>query len=372
MLAESAVMQPSGAAEPLRAPRAPAAPQPRDLRIDLLRAVCVLTMLFGHLSWHELEVHTRFGYVTIAECFILISGATLGVVAKRRLERRPARLLYRHLLWRGLWLYGANLVAVAGAHLLEGSRSFPGNYFERYWGATPQIERWLSLDQPSVLNVLTRYAVFLLVAPLVIELLRRGRLAWVAAASIGLWGANFLSRGALRLPLLETVRAPYPVASWQLLFFGGIAAGWVLHRGLRSGALAPRRRGLLLVSALGLAAAAVAHHTVASAPGWLAWTTDRALLGPLRLVNVVALAIVAWELASWATPAVVRRFGRWLLPFGQLALPAFLLHIPLVWALLAIPAIDPHPELRKLAALVSIAVIWPLLRVPFVQRWLRP
>ncbi len=345
----------------------------RDLRLDLLRAACVLVMIFDHLSWHELVIHVRFGFVTIAECFFFISGATLGVVAKRRLEKVSALEFDRRLVRRGVWLYGANLAAVALAHLLEGSRSFPGNYFDRYWGATTTLERWLSFDQPSVLNVLPRYAAFLVATPLVLALLRREKWKWAAAGALALWAANFASSGALRLPLFESSRAPYPAASWQLVFFGGLISSWLLHRRNEPPPRASTGRRMVVVGAvLILAAAIAAQRGLVPWPAEMARWTGRALYGPIRLVNFAAVAVLAWQLASRWTPALTALAGRAFLPFGQFALPAFLLHIPWVWALLAMPAIDTRPDLRKLAALLILASLWPLLRWPLIQRWLRP
>jgi peptidoglycan/LPS O-acetylase OafA/YrhL len=345
----------------------------RDLRLDLLRGLCVLLMIFGHLGWRQLETHFRFAAVTVAECFFFLSGATLAVVARRRQEPEVASAFDRRLVRRGLWLYAANLCGVGIARLLEGSRAFPGNYYDRYWRDAPELERWLSLDQPSVLNVLPRYAVFLVVAPLVIAAARRGAWLWMAAASTLLWFANWSTHGALRLPLFESVRAPYPVASWQLLFFGGLFAGWLLHAGDAGASLRlPARRTLEAVAGIGLVLAMLGALPATAAELNRDWWTSRALFGPLRALNFVALAIVAWALASRWTPAIAARAGRWLLPFGQYALPAFLLHIPFVWALLAIPAIDSRADLRKLAAVAVIAMILPLLRWPPVQRWLRP
>ena len=349
----------------------------RDPRFDLLRGTLVLLMIFGHLGWRQLAAHFHLGFVTVAEGFFLISGATLGMVERRRWSRRQTDTAtngeFRKLMRRGLWLYLANLVGVALARALEGTRPFPGNYFDRYWGQTSELERWLSFDQPSVLNVLPRYAAFLLLAPLAVLLLRRGKGVLLMALSIALWLLGWWTQDLLLLPLFETVRAPYPVIAWQMIFFGGMVVGWQArprdeHESAR--VWPPAVAGLALVALAGFA-------LVEANRGWfdpaaLSLWTARSWLGPVRVLNLLAVAIVVWEAVSRWAPRLVRWCGRLVIPYGRSALQAFLLHSPLVWLLLAVPLLDTAEGLRKLIAVTVILAMLPLLKVGWVQKWLRP
>lgn len=358
----------------------PTAAGGRDPRFDLLRGTLVLLMIFGHLGWRRMETHFHLGFVTVAEGFFLISGATLGMVERRRWRRRRAvgqptstNGEFRKLIRRGLWLYAANLVGVAIARMLEGSRPFPGDYFDRYWGPMPELERWLSFDQPSVLNVLPRYAVFLLLAPLAVLLLRRGRAWLLAAASVAVWLVGWATQDLLLLPLFETARAPYPALAWQLIFFGGMAVGWrAVPRDDKDSSPA-LSRWLTLSAFAGMVAMIVleANQQWFDAVALELWTA-RSWLGPLRLLNLVFAAAVVWQAVSRWAPAVVRWCGRLVLPFGRSALQAFLLHMPLVWLLLAVPLLDAAEGLRKLIAVAAILALLPLLRLGWVRRWLRP
>jgi hypothetical protein len=343
----------------------------RDVRLDLARGLFVGLMIFGHLGWHELVPRTRLGFATLAEGFFALSGATLGLVAARADAAGRARTFDRRLLWRGIWLYGANLLLVAAARVLEGTRAFPGPFFDRYWRDTPELWRWLSFDQPSVLNVLPRYALFLALAPLVHAALRRGGHLAVLAASGALWAASWWSGGALLLPGFEGARAPYPAASWQLVFFAGMVAGYPRGRADRPRSGPWFGRPELLVAA---AAVLVAAVFAADDPGpevFGAWVS-RPLLGPLRVVNILAAAaVLRWALTRWRGP--LTRWTGWLLsPYGKAALPAFLLHAPVVWLFLALPVLDAHPGLRPPAAVAVLLVLLPLLRIPLVRRWLTP
>lgn len=336
----------------------------RDERLDLLRGLCVVGMLFGHLGWRHFAVHVRVGFVGVAEGFFLLSGATLGVIAARRRDAGGGRTLDRRLLRRAAWLYGVNLVAVALYKLLTGPL-FPPREVERLWRDTPPIWRWLSFDQPSVLNVLPRYALFLLLAPLALAGLRRGRHIAVAAIALALWASNLAASGALTLPGFESARAPYPSASWQLLFFGGMVAGHALVTRWR------RLPGVVALAAAAVVAACVVAAELADYDA-LGAAISRPLLGPLRMVNLVAVAIAAWWLVDRLRRPVARATGWLLLPYGRNALPAFVLHIPLVWALLRMPLVGPEGTPRKLAAAALILALLPVIRLPAVRRWLAP
>ena len=349
----------------------------RDERIDLLRGFCVVVMIFGHLGWRALETHFRVGFVTIAEGFFLLSGATLGVVAARLAEPERARAFDRRLLRRALWIYTVHLAAVAASKALAGPL-FPPRELRRYWARenVEPIWTWLSFDQPSVLNVLPRYALLLVLAPAALRLARRGRHDVLLALSLALWLAQLVTRGALLIPGFEQSRASYPSASWQLLFFGGLA---LFHRlrscqepeGEAGGKAVARRVAVALSGALTLAFVLLAARPDLVERLASAWIS-RPLLGPLRLLNLVAVAIVVGAFVDRYRGSLRRAFGWLLLPFGQNALPAFILHIPLVWAMLALPLGARDNTLRKPVAAALILLLLVLIRHPNARRWLAP
>jgi hypothetical protein len=266
---------------------------------------------------------------------------------------------------------------VAAYRVLTGPL-FPAALMAEYWQGVPALAQWLSFDQPSVLNVLPRYALFLLVLPRyalfllvvppVLAALARGHQLAVLAGSAALWLANFELAGALRLPWLETQHAPYPAASWQLLFFGGMA---IAHR-LRGRPPARLPPALLPVALLAVAASVLlARGEPAWSPEAALWVS-RPLLGPLRLLNLMAIAVAALAAAGYWRDLLVRRLGWLLLPYGRNALPAFLLHIPLVWLLLVTPVVAHDDLLRKPVAALAILLLLPLVRHPATRRWLAP
>jgi hypothetical protein len=351
----------------------------RDLRLDLLRGLFVFLMIVGHLGWRRLAPHFPLGFVTAAEGFFFVSGATLGLVALRmRASGRGGAPFRRRLALRGLWLYALNLALAALAFALEAAPPFDAANVARQWGEAPAWQRLASLDQPLALNVLPRYAVFLLVAPLALVVVERARGPLVLALlSLSLWSANWLADGWLRPPVLETARAEFGLASWQLLFFGGLAlASAFPPRMERDGRGGSTRTWLLVASALLAAGFVVAERwtpgTANSTRGPLAEWVERPTLGPLRMVNFAVGATLLWLLVDrWRGP--IARWAGWLLlPLGRNAMPAFVLHLPLLWIGSSIPQSALPATRRQLAALAAALAISQIVRWKALRKLLLP
>jgi hypothetical protein len=82
----------------------------RDLRLDLLRGLCLLKMVFNHLWSTPLhQYQALLGNVSAAAGFFLISGAVVGIVHGRRMQVNGLAHTSRALLARAMNLYIANL-----------------------------------------------------------------------------------------------------------------------------------------------------------------------------------------------------------------------------------------------------------------------
>lgn len=328
-------------------------------------------MVVGHLGWLKREPHLPLGWATAGEGFFLLSGATLGTVARRWRGGERFAALLRRLPRRALWLYGVNLLLIVAAYGWQVARPFSGRVAARRFGDDPFWLGVLRFDHPLSLDILPRYAVFLLLAPVVLLAVRSRRGAIVVAAlSAALWLAYNLVPGGPTLPFFERSRPAFPLATWQLLFFGGILLADPARR--EAPRLGPHgRRARLAIAVAGtalfVAAKAMLGGSAAQPDGPLGPWLARDLLGPLRLLNLLFVALLAWELATRFREPLVRASGPLLLPLGQNALPAFLLHLPLLcWTQnLRLP---PDREwMRLVAALaalvaISLAVRWRRLR----------
>lgn len=358
---------------------APAAPGPeRDDRLDLLRGLFVLLMIVGHLGWRRFDAHFPLGWVTGAEGFFCVSGATLGLVARRLEESGRRGALLRRLRLRAPWLLALNLALVSTAVALEVAPPFTQRALLRRFPDSTAWQRLLSFDHGLALNVLPRYALFVLAAPAVLWLLRRRRGgALVLALSGALWAANFVSGKRLLVPLLEWPRSDFAVASWQLLFFGGLVLAWSFPPLVARPGGDSKRRTVLL----GVAGALVAGFALwqARVPGGanttagaLGWWFERGTLGPLRLVNFVVDGAFLWLAVDRWRARLVRWLGWILLPLGRNALAAFVLHLPLLWLGASIRPSSEPAQLRLWLACGAALAISQVVRWSWVRRALMP
>lgn len=348
----------------------------RDLRLDLLRGVCLAKMVFNHL-WrtpaHALQ--PWLGYVTAAEGFFLISGTVVGIVHGRRVHERGLGATSRSVLQRSLNLYLANLAFVFLFLALEVTGAMPDDFFR--YGRGFSWWQPFELNQPYFLQVLPRYVAFLAATPLALWCLTTRRTPWLLAGSVGLWLANLAYGGALRVPGLEPARhGNFPLVAWQLLFFVGMALGYHRRRlgegwrrlpGVATG-------GVLLTLAVLFALWRTGHLPGAGAlpEGVHGLLLERRDLGPLRLVDLAAVSALAFLVTDRFWRPLRAFAGPVLLPFGQASLYLFLLHIPVVWlgraGLPDLTALSPHWTLLLVDA-VLLGLLWLAIRRRFLFRF---
>lgn len=348
-------------------------PRERDLRLDLLRGLCLFKMVLNHLWTTPLHViHLWTGFVTAAGGFFFLSGAIVGIVHGRRVEVDGMAATGRALLSRAGQIYLANLGLVLLLASLEAARVLSTGYILQRF----RLEGWPSLfdmHQEYYLQVLPRYVVFLAIAPLALWLLRRGH-GWVmVSVSVAVWAANLLTRGGLTIPWAEDPRSTaFAAASWQLLFFVGLAVGYHRER------IAPIWRRAMQPRWVVMAMTAVAigfawfHHSLVSGDlvvshemtqRWL----ERDLIAPARVLNlVVVFALLFWLVDRCWVP-IARAAGWLLIPFGRHALYLYLVHVPVHWlgvAAFAGSAIPLHGESWRTVPFVvaAIALFWAMIR----------
>jgi hypothetical protein len=213
-----------------------AAPGDRDRRLDLLRGLCLVTMMVDHISGDSLLTpltgNNHF-VVSAAEGFVFISGVVFGIVNRSRLARLGLRASILKALYRGGCLYSATTVlTLAMVALLE---------FTKYplW-----IDRNVPLGVPRPIDavsetltihftyqgteILAMYIFFFLAAPIALALLNAGRTRVLLAASLALWLAFQIWPAQLIIPWSAANAGNFPFAAWQILFMFGLAIGY--HR----------------------------------------------------------------------------------------------------------------------------------------------
>jgi len=341
----------------------------RDERLDLLRGLCLLKMVLTHLWPQPVDLQIAFGFVSAAEGFFLLSGATTGIVFGRRAEDAGFAASARALAERGARLYLWNLALVCIFFAAETTGLLPYDQFHR---AESTPEALLQFNQPYFLQMLPRYALFLGLAPLALAALRSGRTALLVALSCGSWAAVVLYGGRPKLPWLEEGGSgTFLVLAWQLLFFAGMALGFHRDRLGRLWRKLPAGVTLVLPAAgfFGFVLLGIAHAngTLGWEPSRVAALFGRDQLGPGRLLDLAFAALFFFAVVDrlWAPIRVAT--GWLLLPFGRHALYVFLAHVVTYGLGLAIGPRLPfelygHPGRLAAAGLLHLGLLWALAR----------
>lgn len=279
-------------------------PKERDTRLDVFRAMCLLTIFVNHVPGQYLEylTHKNFGFSDSAEAFVLISGLSVGLAYGGKFAS-GGRLAMTLKIWRrALALYVAHIMTsivtlaiFAGGAIYFGRQDLIGEINIR-----PMVEQTeqgivamvLLGHQLGYNNILSMYAALFLMLPAILWLngiskkllLLLSAALWLVAGIFKLVPSNFLDEGYWFLN-------PW---SWQFLFVIGI----ITMTFVRVGGTLPRRTWLIVLSAgyLALSAAWVllSWWNVDLSFGLPAVLTgfDKTFLSLPRLLHVLALAYI--------------------------------------------------------------------------------
>ncbi|HEX4231021.1 MAG TPA: OpgC domain-containing protein [Bryobacteraceae bacterium] len=338
-------------------PAAPAkARGKRLIELDVLRGFLLVWMTLTHLPTHaSVFSNQTFGFVSAAEGFIFLAGFMIGQLEQRIEEKAGRRATIRDVSRRTLriYLYHGALLVFAFTIVAAVGISFQRLAFQNllnYYLQKPSeavVAAALLEYRPSLLDILPMYIVFMIFTPLARAIARRWSWKPVIAISFAVWvAAQFGIRHWLYqqgnffgLPVPENATGSFNLYGWQLLWMAGLALGSTTP--LRSASI--RFPRWLIVTSCTLAIAFfVLRHSPADQ--WMnadlyGRLVDKWQLGPVRIVNFSALAIVLVRFGG-----VLAR-SRPLLPFaslGQASLEVFCVHVVFCLAGIALsPDADP-------------------------------
>ncbi len=327
----------------------------RSWEIDALRGLMLVLMTLTHLPTRLTDpLGQPFGFVSAAEGFVLLSAYMTGLVYSR-LARRDGVEAMRRAFWRrALKVYLSQaailvfLLTVITAVGVRGDQEAVKNLVSWYLAQPREglLFGLLLVYEPALLDILPMYIFFMLLSPWVLAFAMRHGWAAVLAASVALWGLaqfGFSERlygwtvALTGLPVPFHEMGAFNAFAWQFLWFAGLWLG--------TGRSAPDAQPLrfpiwlvLLASGLALWGLIWRHwgeHGQApfGADIELNLLFDKWQLGPLRLLNLIALGIVTVRFG----PALARRLPRmrWLETMGAASLPVFCAHLVAVLLVLA-------------------------------------
>ena len=303
----------------------------RDVRVDVLRGLALLTIFLDHIPGDVLNQLTmrNFGFSDAAEIFVMLAGFASMIAYGRTFDReglraglsRVARRVMRLYLFQVMLLLATLVIVKLWA---DHYNIAPHTMAPLLKGGVPAIVRGVSLQAlPSNLDVLPLYIVLLAGFPLIYAMIRLS--SWLAlAGSIALWLVVNAVPGLNLTNWIDGRGWFFNPFAWQIVFTIGALLAVVMTG--REGGL-PRRRWLALLCWAYLAVAFVETMP------WHEWglpdlapvalaAPDKTDVSPLRLLHVLALVylVLTWDgfrnVTRWAP-------GRWVEACGRNSLEIF-------------------------------------------------
>ena len=311
-------------------------PSRRDSYIDYWRGLFHIMMLVDHLPFllPGLTIIDGlfgfFGYVTVAEGFVFLSGYVTGLVYTRIRDEKGQCAVRCKAVLRAFTIYATYVVAVLFLVILVrlgGTAGVSWDSWSRLFEAPPAttfVQVVCLLWQPSFLEILPMYSLFLLVTPAILPQLDRGRYWLVISVSILVWTANQfgLRDGLLAAVEIDAHRfGSFNFCAWQILFVCGMICG---HKTHRKGEPWLPKNAALAIGAGALALLCFAwSHDVFRLPFSQIWVR-RSSIAPVRLANFICLAFLA---ARFRGPVGKLIKGRELALLSQHSLQVFAFHL---------------------------------------------
>lgn len=279
-------------------------------------------------------VFSPWGYFSVAEGFVFLSGFVSGLVYTRVGRTQGQRAVWRKALLRARSLYLCYVVAVVALlALAKAVDEAPLNWGS--WGnlvdqslpaGTAKVATLVY--QPTFLEILPMYALFLLFTPLIVKRLEKGNYVLVGVISFLVWvSAQYGLRDELLKflpPRLDAYFGYFNSFAWQILFISGLICGHKTYASktpwLPAGWMLP-----VLAYALALALFSFRHDLWGIHLGerWV----GRSALGPLRLLNIACLVFlickargliekyIAWKGFAFLSRHSLQVFAFHLFPF---------------------------------------------------------
>ncbi len=360
----------------------------RRWELDALRGLMLVLMTLTHLPTQLSDPAGQpLGYVSAAEGFVLLSAYMAGMVYSDKAHRHGDEAMKSAFFNRALKLYACQLAlllfaftVIAGIALVTREDSVTGLlgfFLEK--PVVAMVSASLLLYNPALLDILPIYILFMLISPVILmHGLERG---WrsVLLLSLVVWlGAQFglgptifhAATGWFDMPLKYQDMGAFEILAWQFLWTLGLWMGAMHSQPDHAPTHFPRWMvGVALVFAF---SAFAWRHVVGQVPmpdnPGVNLMFDKWQLGPLRLINVLALLLLAMHFSPW----LKRHLPRWrvLETLGKAALPVFCAHLVLALLSLALfgtPRPDRPWSVDLLILFASFYALWVVARLSLAR-----
>jgi hypothetical protein len=323
----------------------------RLVELDILRGFLLLWMTLTHLPTAASVISNQtFGFVSGAEGFIFLAGFMIGQL-EGRIERKGGRhAALRDLFKRvfRVYAYHAGLLAIAFTLVAAIGVNYHRLALENllsFFMAYPRravIAALLLRYRPSLLDILPMYVIFLALTPLARRVAQRWGWDPVVYTSFAVWAAaQFGLRHWLHthvdlfhLAVPEDSTGAFDMYAWQLLWMVGLALGSIYSDQIAGNSPAeggqvrtgipPWLQKLSLVIALVFLVLRYSPVDRWMNPDSYGWLIDKWHLGPARVINFSAVALV---LVRYGQHLAALRIFQPLALLGRASIEVFSVHV---------------------------------------------
>ena len=333
----------------------------RDLRIDLIRGMVMFILIVVHInmtSVYNYIAWERFGVVTGAEGFVILSGLILGLLSRMRMmhdgfgstvNKQFSRsfLLYRTSLFVIISVLLIDLIPFIDAHATMTFTTYAGKVYNLYPDMAlftqyhdKIIAKFLLLKYgPHQFQILGLYVILLMLSPFVLWLLSKDKVAVVLTVS---WIIYFANNGFHTRPTGAQFEYAFPILTWQILFVHGLVIGYYRNEiwnffHSKKGAVVFYITLVLFFIFLFF----TYNNPISKIPAYLRLHVidpetfrfiyqkffPKNTLGIGRLINDFVLLVISYGLLSYFWKPIERLLGWFFIPVGQASLYVFILHI---------------------------------------------
>jgi len=344
----------------------------RDLRLDLLRGFAVIAMVADHIGGQRSWLYAITGgdafFVSAAEVFVFISGLLMGMIYAPVIARQGLGAALKKSLQRAWTLYLITVTLTLTFMVLSAQLSlgWDSEMTEATW--PDLLVSVLTLHRTFYLtDILLLYTLLVLAAVPVFVLLVHTQTALVLTGSWGLWMLWQLSPQHAQFPWSIVGNSVFNFPAWQALFITALVIGYhrqrlEQHLARISGRLELGISGAFVVTVIGIY---LVVFSESSSPHVMLveYFFGKVDLRIGRLVVFAGFFAFAFGLVTFAWAPIRHALGWLLLPLGQDALSAYILHL-----FIAVLAAKVRPSVftassatateNTVCQLAGIAFIW--------------